>query len=102
MLSRTLSRIPRTLFSKSIIRSGSHYVRYNYNPLVECESQNTKRKFSNTSHIEYNKNGLQYTEDDEIQRLKAKIFISAKVFSILGLFAIFGFPDKEELHEDFT
>ena len=99
MFSRTITRLPRQLFSVSTVRSSSHYRRYNYNPLVECESQHVSR---NISTIVSNKTTTSSTEEPVIQRQNAFIFISAKLFAILGLFAMFGIPDVKELHEDFT
>jgi len=99
MFSRTITRLPRQLFSVSAVRCSSHYRMCNYNPLVECESQKTSR---NISTIVSNKTTTSSREELVIQRQNAFIFISAKLFAILGLFAMFGISDVKEIHEDFT
>jgi hypothetical protein len=96
MFSRTLSRIPRQLYSITTIRAGSNYVRYNYNPLVECESHHVSR---NLSTLADNKNAIVNTEEP-IRRQNAFIFISAKLCAILGLFAMIGNQDINEVHEE--
>jgi hypothetical protein len=100
MLSRTLSRIPRKLCSISPVRSTSHYTRYNYNPLVECESQHTSRKhYSNVALSNDNKNAYQIT-DKALKNAVARFF--AKLTPILALFVFFGIQDTKETRDEFV